>query len=61
MASTIEASAQAMSDKFGCDKACVAKALNSFYKDLCPDGTELKNRNGKVIEKDGDTGGEGEL
>jgi hypothetical protein len=59
---TIEASAQAMSDEFGCDKACVTKALNSFYKDLCKE-TEiaLKDRNGKVIEKDDDTGGGGEL
>jgi len=51
MKCTIEASAQAMADEFGCDKKCVKKELNDFYKDLCKNGgLVLKDRNGKVIE-----------
>ena len=50
MEATIEASAQAMKDKFGCDKECVAKELKKFYAKLCPNGVALKDRNGKVIE-----------
>jgi len=53
MKSTIEASAEAMNETFGCDKECVAQELKKFYKDLCKDKISLKNRNGDVIEKDG--------
>ena len=52
MKCTIEASAHAMADKFGCDKKCIKKELNDFYKDLCKNGgLALKDRNGKVIDK----------
>jgi len=51
MKCTIEASAQAMAKEFGCDKKCVKKELNDFYKNLCKEGgLVLKNRNGDVIE-----------
>lgn len=52
MASAIEASAQAMSKEFGCDKTCIKRELDKFYRKLCPNGVVLKDRNGKVIEKD---------
>jgi len=59
MKCTIEASAQAMADKFKCDKKCVAKKLNEFYKDLCKNGgLALKDRNGKVIDKDTENNGD---
>ena len=51
MEATIEASAQAMHDEFGCDKTCIAKELKKFYDKLCPNGVALKDRNGKVIER----------
>jgi len=57
MDATIEASAQAMNKEFGCDKECVTKELKKFYKKLCSNGVALKDRNGKVIEKDKDNNG----
>jgi len=58
MKCTIEASAQAMEDKFGCDKECVEKELKAFYDKICKDKPVLlKNRNGTVIEKDGENNG----
>jgi len=59
MKSTIEASAQAFSTEFKhCTKKCIKEELEKFYKKLCPNGTVLKNRNGKVIEKSDERNGE---